>query len=222
VKDRSVNFIEEYILSQMFMQWVKNSDSFDGIRYKSSLYTSMVNGFGAINIALPVKEFRADGLCQNLTSKIQVSDIAYMDLSAHFESYKKYLVELAVFKVKVLSRKEDAVFSSVYSYEIEEICDNIIETYSAIIDGSITDLDLALYNINCLIRHIQLMKDATEVIVTKAKASAKAHGSDIDEHTIAETVTTDINTFHEICSKFVHSDIPFYFEKQQLGNFELI
>ena len=44
------------------MQWIRETDEFDGVRYKSSLNTSLVDGMGAINIALPVKEYRADGL----------------------------------------------------------------------------------------------------------------------------------------------------------------
>ncbi|MPN18705.1 hypothetical protein SDC9_166068 [bioreactor metagenome] len=206
----------------MLMQWIKRSDRFDGIRYRSSLYTHMVQGFGAINIALPVKEFRADGLCKYLTSKIQVSDIAYMDLSSHFEKYREYMDELTALKIRIFSRKSDAVFSVVYIYDIEEVSNNIIETYNSIIDGTIKDLGLALHNINCIAKHLQLMKDATAVFISKAMISAKSYGTEIEEQYIIDTVTSDISEFFRISTRIVHSNMPFYFEKQSLENFELL
>ena len=67
------------------MQWIRETDEFDGVRYKSSLNTSLVDGMGAINIALPVKEYRADGLDRRLAEKITVSDIGYLDVNCDFQ-----------------------------------------------------------------------------------------------------------------------------------------
>lgn len=81
VNERNNKFVEEYVIPQIFMQWIRESNHFDGIKYKSSLYSNLVKGMGAINIALPVKEFRKDGLGINLTSKVLVSDIGYLDVN---------------------------------------------------------------------------------------------------------------------------------------------
>lgn len=85
VKDRNTKFVEEYVFPQLFMQWIRETDEFDGVRYKSSLNTNLVDGMGAINIALPVKEYRADGLDRRLAEKITVSDIGYLDVNCDFK-----------------------------------------------------------------------------------------------------------------------------------------
>lgn len=41
VKDRNTKFVEEYVFPQLFMQWIRETDEFDGVRYKSSLNTSV-------------------------------------------------------------------------------------------------------------------------------------------------------------------------------------
>ena len=48
VKDRNTKFVEEYVFPQLFMQWIRETDEFDGVRYKSSLNTNLVDGMGAI------------------------------------------------------------------------------------------------------------------------------------------------------------------------------
>ena len=85
VKDRNTKFVEEYVFPQLFMQWIRETDEFDGVRYKSSLNTNLVDGMGTINIALPVKEYRADGLDRRLAEKITVSDIGYLDVNCDFK-----------------------------------------------------------------------------------------------------------------------------------------
>lgn len=55
VRDRGCNYVEEYAFPQMLMQWVRQSDVFDGVQYRSARYTSLVEGVCAVNIALPVK-----------------------------------------------------------------------------------------------------------------------------------------------------------------------
>lgn len=98
VQDRSCKFVEEYIFPQLLMHWVRESDDIDGIRYKSALDTGLVNGMGAVNIAMPVKELRDDGLDKRLTDKILVSDIEYLDVNKYFGKYKDILGNLNAYK----------------------------------------------------------------------------------------------------------------------------
>lgn len=99
VQDRSCKFVEEYIFPQLLMHWVRESDDIDGIRYKSALDTGLVNGMGAVNIAMPVKELRDDGLDKRLTDKILVSDIEYLDVNKYFGKYKDILGNLNAYKI---------------------------------------------------------------------------------------------------------------------------
>ena len=61
VEHHGAKFIEEYIISQLLLQWVRNDEDFDGIRYESCSDSDDVKSFGGHNIVLMTKEFDADG-----------------------------------------------------------------------------------------------------------------------------------------------------------------
>lgn len=75
------------LIYKFLLRYIRETDEFDGVIYKSSLNTNLVDGMGAINIALPVKEYREDGLDRRLAEKITVSDIGYLDVNSYFQKY---------------------------------------------------------------------------------------------------------------------------------------
>lgn len=85
VRNRECSYVEEYAFPQMLMQWVRQSEVFDGVQYRSARYTSLVEGVCAVNIALPVKKFREDGLDGRLTSSLEASEVAYFEVSSMFD-----------------------------------------------------------------------------------------------------------------------------------------
>lgn len=142
VEKRDDVFVEEYVIPQMLMQWVKNCNKFDGIRYKSSLNANLVNGFGANNIVLVVEDFREDGLDKKLAENIRISDIGYFNVNEYFEKVKEDLKNLIEFKNKLklgLSKTNKLIYTVMYKQyiqEIEQICDVIDTTYTALIRGN--------------------------------------------------------------------------------------
>lgn len=77
VKDYSDTFKPEYIIPQLLLQWVRNNDRIDGIRYKSThidpeLYKQEGELF---NLVLPVKEYKNMGHCNQLKSMFQMTEV---------------------------------------------------------------------------------------------------------------------------------------------------
>ncbi|MGJ1446057.1 hypothetical protein ACR79S_04760 [Sphingobacterium spiritivorum] len=70
VKDYSETFKPEYIIPQLLLQWIRNNDVLDGVQYKSTHINSRVFNENSelINIVLPVKSSKENGLCNKLVS----------------------------------------------------------------------------------------------------------------------------------------------------------
>lgn len=191
VKDRDDKFVEEYVIPQMFMNWVRENGSHDGIRYKSSLNTTLVQGMGAVNIALPVKKFRDDGLCERLTSKIAVSDIAYLDVNEEFKKYQQYLQDIIDFKIDLWDKRIRENYSGGYVLKLIGICETITVTYNSIINGSHLN-DVMLNQIDCLADYIYTVQENKESIIKKSVEEVKRLYLAYDETKLQEEISTDI------------------------------
>nr|WP_315150216.1 RES domain-containing protein [uncultured Flavobacterium sp.] len=82
VKDTSDTFKPEYIIPQLLLQWIRNNDMLDGIQYKSTHITSTVfnENTELINIVLPVKTSKENGICEKLTSYFESSEVISWNL----------------------------------------------------------------------------------------------------------------------------------------------
>lgn len=229
VEKRDDAFVEEYIIPQMLMQWIRNSNKFDGIIYKSSLNTTLIEGIYANNIVLPTKEFRDSGLDKGLTENIKVSDIGYFDVNKHFEDYRINLDELQEFKQELLNKPDHFAYSyimnKIYVREIIEMCDNINTIYGDLIMGNYSNLDLIFHSINCIYSYIYRFKNSKENIYEEFMTyinNNKSMCCDIDENSLITEIENDINKFYDISSQIVKMDTAFDFKVEELTNFEKI
>ncbi len=117
------------------MHWIRESDDFDGVRYKSSLNSTLVRGMGAVNVALPIKKFREDGLDDRLTAKIGISDIGYLDVTDDFKRYKTALDEIRMFKDGLRVFIIESQYVGDYVIELIDMCECVIKTYTALMEG---------------------------------------------------------------------------------------
>lgn len=220
VKNRTTNFIPEYTLPQMFMQWIREDEYIDGVYYKSSLNTDLINGMCACNVALPVKNFREDGLDQSLANKFFVSDIGYIDVSKMFEKYQKYLEELKTYKEKLFLFSIRSKYSGDYLYELSDLCDCIIKTYTALIENNYQNTDLIFTFIDNLFDHSELIYRYRKRIIKQCCEEAKNNFS-IEIENIEER-ESQFEEFHKIVCKILYKHAVFSFNFDNLENFEKI
>lgn len=81
VQHHGAKFIEEYIIPQLLLQWVRNDEDFDGIRYESCSNSDDVKSFGGHNIVLVTKKFDTDGYDMKLRDCIKIGVPKVFDLS---------------------------------------------------------------------------------------------------------------------------------------------
>ena len=196
VKDRNQKYIAEYIVPQLLMQWIREKDEYDGVIYKSSLNSNLNKGMGAFNIALPVKEFREDGLCENLTKKLLISDINYIDTVKYFEEKKRELIK------EILDLKNEIWLFMIHSKckkdclsQMIDICDYIYLTYTALIENKYTNSELIFNFINCLDSYIFMFKVNEDLFIQKMLITDG----------LVQEITTDFEKekIHEIFNKFL-------------------
>ena len=72
VEYKGAKFIEEYIISQLLLQWLRNDEDFDGIRYRSCSELGDVKSLGGYNVVLATKCFDKDGYDIRLRNCIKV------------------------------------------------------------------------------------------------------------------------------------------------------
>lgn len=219
VKDRDSKFVEEYIFPQLFMQWIRERDDIDGVRYKSSLNTNLVQGMGAINVALPVKQYREDGLDLNLTEKIVVSDIEYLDVNEDFTKYKEVLNEIQEYKNELYSYITETPYCGEYLLELIDICECVIKTYNALMEGNYRNPDLLFNQVNVLWDYTSLLYKSREGKIQEVKEQgAKYEIIDINETEIQE----HFEKFHILMGKILHKHLAFDLSFKTLTNFEKI
>lgn len=219
VKDRSSKFVEEYVFPQLFMQWVKESNEFDGVRYKSSLNTKLVNGMGAINIALPVKEFREDGLDKRLTEKIKISDIGYLDVRDDFKKYEKALEEIKTYVYNMQMFINKASFYGDYMMDIIDTCDCVIKTYNAVMEGNYENSDLVFSYLELLWEHARLLYENRDAKIKDCiNKTPEHHRKDINENELME----QFEEFNRLLGKILHKNVAFHFNFELMSNYENI
>ena len=221
VEDRDTKFVEEYVIPQMLLNWIRENSNFDGVRYKSSLNTTLVQGMGAVNIALPVKKFRYDGLCEYLTSKISVSDIGYLDVNEEYKKYQQSLQEVLEFKNNLWNKGIMGSYFCSYVYRLVEICEAVIVTYNSIMKGHQIN-ELILHQIDCLADYIQTIFDNRDSIADRSIDEAKRFDQSIDEIKLRIEAISDINEFRALMIKIIHKHAIFSFSKEDVSNCEFI
>lgn len=85
VSDYNSPFKSEYIIPQLLLQWIRENEELDGIKFNSThidFHNSNSQGDFS-NLVLPVKESNELGLCNKLKSKFKISDSISWQMKEH-------------------------------------------------------------------------------------------------------------------------------------------
>src|SRR5690606_36080601 len=82
VKNPEDTFKPEYIIPQLLLQWVRNNDRIDGIKYKSTHLTpELYKQEGELsNLVIPVKSNQAKGYCKHSKSLFEMTEVVSWQL----------------------------------------------------------------------------------------------------------------------------------------------
>lgn len=217
VKDRGNKYVEEYVFPQLFMSWIRESDDIDGVRYKSSLNSTLVQGMGAINVALPVKQFREDGLDERLTSKIGISDIGYLDVNKDFQKYRSVLEDLEAYINKLRIFIIESPYAGQYIEELIELSECIIKTYTALMEGNYTNSELLFTYVDRLCDYADLLYSCRKI---KAQKTVDEAPSDKKKYVDVTVIESHYEEFNSMARRILKKHTVFDFTFENMGNFE--
>jgi hypothetical protein len=81
VEDSNNKFIEEYIVSQLLLQWILENSHFDGICYESCILSDVVVNIGEYNVVLVTNDFDSDGFDRKLCNNISIGEPSIIDIN---------------------------------------------------------------------------------------------------------------------------------------------
>lgn len=220
VRDRKCNYVEEYAFPQMLMQWVRESDAFDGVLYRSARYTYLVEGVCAANIALPAKEYREDGLDKKLTSSLEASEVAYFEVSSMFDGradaidgIKELRRDLQLETVRLPGCSGD------FLLRLIEGCEYVLNVVKAVIESDYENGAFLFTQMNALSDYVNLIKCTREALIAKSLdkgESEKGPGLTQDEHEMY------VDRFVDMADRLVKKNCAFMFETEIPGNYMML
>lgn len=220
VRDRGCNYVEEYAFPQMLMQWVRQSDVFDGVQYRSARYTSLVEGVCAVNIALPVKQLREDGLDEKLTNSLEASEVAYFEVSSMFDDKAEVIDE-----VKKLRRNLQLEVvrlpgcNGEFLLRLIEGCEYVLSVVKAVMENGYENGALLFTQMNALSDYICLIKSAKETLIAESLAKAEdENGPGLTK----EDHESYIDRFVSLSNELIEKNCAFMFGTETSGNFMML
>lgn len=220
VRDRGCNYVEEYAFPQMLMQWVRQSDVFDGVQYRSARYTSLVEGVCAVNIALPVKQLREDGLDEKLTNSLEASEVAYFEVSSMFDDKAEVIDE-----VKKLRRDLQLEVvrlpgcNGEFLLRLIEGCEYVLSVVKAVMENGHENGALLFTQMNALSDYICLIKSAKETLIAESLAKAEdENGPGLTK----EDHESYIDRFVSLSNELIEKNCAFMFGTETSGNFMML
>lgn len=220
VRDRECNYVEEYAFPQMLMQWVRQSDVFDGVQYRSARYTSLVEGVCAVNIALPVKQLREDGLDEKLTNSLEASEVAYFEVSSMFDDklevidgVKKLRRDLQLEIVRLPGCNGE------FLLRLIEGCEYVLSVVEAVMENSYENGALLFTQMNALSDYIRLIKSAKGTLIAESLAKAeRENGPGLTQ----KDHESYIDRFVSLSNKLIEKNCAFMFGAETSGNFMML
>ena len=207
VRKSDCNFVEEYVIPQMLMTWLRNSSSFIGVRYYSYSANELVRCNTGHNIAIPVRDEIKNGysseICalfdfaDDMTSEtIDLSDKLQRKFSRELATLESYFEEVTYQRQHF--KKEDDLSRSIVTVELYSKYCSICKTLLALLNDFTTNTIQSSYGIVLTLAEIwnwgHLLK---EYVVN--------HRDDYDE-----SAKKYIDRFNEDILALMHSILTFF------------
>lgn len=210
VKNRSESFVQEYVFPQMIMEYIRESDSLDGVMYKSARYNSLVSeSMRAYNVAFPVKSFREDGLGEELTEKILVSNPEFMNISDYFAKRESRVKSLR----RWVNRIESEIHKLKYPCCIEmermiSLANQIIQLNEAIVRKDYSNIELLLKTVEVLSDYREQFIESEKQIIASNQLAKMGHRY---MHYSAEEVSLIVREFEFFTRDLVNKNEAYHF-----------
>ncbi|WP_072745203.1 hypothetical protein [Sporanaerobacter acetigenes] len=197
VNNKDNPFIEEYIIPQLLLLWIRHNDNFDGVAYLTASAIEAAYEWNAFNLVLPAKDIKQE-YCSKLSQMFEISEPVSCDISKIFISYS-YKVE----NVKEFLKELEYAYlegQSFYLYkEIISLCKSFLLFYDCIVSEKYADAEVLYQTMDTINLFANVIDDNGGVFEKIAIKKAK----NWDERILEDKVTKSYNNIIEKFSKDV-------------------
>lgn len=203
VNDRDTPFIQEYIMPQLLLLWVRRNDDFDGVAYSTASSIEVAHDWNSFNVALPAKDIE-NGYCKKLMQMFKVSQPVKCDMSQLFKGYSDKLQTVRNFTQKLESIYLNG--RSLYLYrEILSLCKTFILIYDCIISENYKNSEVLYQMMDTLNLMAYIIGDNKDTFEEVAVLKEKCYYPQLSDEEIKRE-------FGEIIEKFSKEIKPVLFD----------
>ncbi len=152
VNEKSCQFIEEYIIPQLLLSWIKETNEFDGISYQSSISIKYRIHHNAFNVVFPVKNIdETDGLCKSLKSAFKLTAPKKYILSERMSFFIDKINEVENYSLFLENylRINEVIGNHPY-WTLLSLCTTFLSVCSRIKEGSDADIKNMYETLTCI------------------------------------------------------------------------
>jgi hypothetical protein len=195
VIDRDTPFIQEYIMPQLLLLWVRKNDDFDGIAYLTASSIEAAHSWNSFNIALPAKDIK-NGYCKKLFQMFKVSKPVQCDLSQIFKGYLNRIQT-----VREFTRKLEYIYLNgrpLYLYrEILSLCKTFLLLYDCIVSENYKDSEVLYQMMDTLNLLAYIIDDNKDVFKEVAVLKAKGYYLQLSDDEIKKEFREMVDNFSQ-------------------------
>lgn len=160
VSERNNAFIQEYIISQLLLLWVRKNNEFDGIAYSSCSAIEKAHEWNYYNIVFPAKELEK-GYCKRLSSLFKITQPVKVGMCNLFESWSSEIEKVRDFVGKLEYRYYNG--KKLYLYrEILLLCKSFIILFDSLLTDNYYNAEAIYQTIDTLNLMSYIIKENIE------------------------------------------------------------
>ena len=203
VSERNNAFIQEYIIPQLLLLWVRKNNDFDGIAYSSCSAIGKAHEWNYCNVVFPAKDLK-NGYCKRLSGLFKITKPVKVEMCHLFESWSSKIEEVRNFVGQLEYRYYNG--KSLYLYkEILSLCKSVLILFNCLLADNYYNAEAIYQTMDTLNLMWYIIKENTETFSRRAVDEFITLYPDVGKQQIE-------NEFLEVVNYFSNKVEPILFE----------
>ena len=144
VMSKTTSFVEEYIIPQLLLAWVRENDNYNGISYQTAAAISPHIEYHSFNLVLPAKNIDlSDGFCTELKELFKLTDPQKFNMCERILYFEPQIDKVRNYVLSLGEKLKKSEANSLHPYRhILSLCSLFLSACSMLADESNTSADI--------------------------------------------------------------------------------
>lgn len=193
--NRNVAFVEEYVFPQHLLLWVRETESFDGIAYRTSSAIEEARKWNYINVVMPAREVE-NGYCRRLNKLFTITEPVKVEIRNIIKNHDNQIEKVRKFVVNLEQKYYHGY--SLYPYrEILSLCKTFLQLCNLLTTDNYVNAEAIYQAMDTLNLLSYLIVDNKESIQIKSLDEGKRIFFGLDESILIQEFNVTMDDFAE-------------------------